>query len=186
MLALARALETLGKLVRLAATLVLLISVALNFANIVGRYFFNSPIEWGEEVMLFLMVGMVFLGAVVITVQGRHIRMDLAVALLPAPMQNAVSAFGILCEGIAGGLVVWLGVPVVLELMEFDQRAEASNLPLAYPQAIVPFGMGLIALICAGRLILLLGGRRDLIAGEHVVGGVDVADAGLALSAGEH
>ena len=185
MLALARALETLGKLVRLVATLVLLVSVAINFANIIGRYFLNAPLEWGEEVMLFLMVGMVFLGAVVITTQGRHIRMDLAVAMLPARLQNAVSAFGILCEGIAGGLVVWLGVPVVQELMEFDQRAEASNLPLAYPQAIVPFGMGLIALICIGRLILLLGGRRDLIAGEHVVGGVDTADVGVAFLAGD-
>jgi hypothetical protein len=40
----------------------LLIAVALNLANIVGRYVFFSPIASAEEIMLFLSVGTVFLG----------------------------------------------------------------------------------------------------------------------------
>jgi TRAP-type C4-dicarboxylate transport system permease small subunit len=40
----------------------LLVAVALNFANIVGRYVFSAPIASAEEVMLFLLVGIVFLG----------------------------------------------------------------------------------------------------------------------------
>src|SRR5580692_4426614 len=60
------------KLLRLVRALVAVIgvlsgvllvaSVALNFANVVGRYFFNASIPWAEEAMLFLMVGCVFLG----------------------------------------------------------------------------------------------------------------------------
>ncbi len=78
------------KLLRLVRALVAVIgvlsgvllvaSVALNFANVVGRYFFNASIPWAEEVMLFLMVGCVFLGNGVVAWSGRQIRMDVVVA----------------------------------------------------------------------------------------------------------
>ena len=78
------------KLLRLVRALVAVIgvlsgvllvaSVALNFANVVGRYFFNASIPWAEEAMLFLMVGCVFLGNGVVAWSGRQIRMDVVVA----------------------------------------------------------------------------------------------------------
>jgi TRAP-type C4-dicarboxylate transport system permease small subunit len=156
----ASGLAGLARMMRVLTGGLLVISVLLNFANIFGRYFLNAPLQWGEEVMLFLMVGIVFSGAVVISAQGRHIRMDIVVALLPAPAQRFFGALTILAEGIAAAVVVWIGVPVVMELADFDQRADASNVPLYIPQAVVPLGMGLIALICLARLVLLLGGRR--------------------------
>jgi len=55
----ARALVT---ILRVLAGVLLVASVALNFVNVVGRYFFNTSIYWAEEVMLFLMVGCVFFG----------------------------------------------------------------------------------------------------------------------------
>ena len=48
---------------RSLAGILLICSVALNFANIVGRYFFHSSLSWGEEGMLFFMVGCVFMGS---------------------------------------------------------------------------------------------------------------------------
>jgi TRAP-type C4-dicarboxylate transport system permease small subunit len=156
----ASGLAGLARVMRMLTASLLVVSVLLNFANIFGRYFLNAPLQWGEEVMLFLMVGIVFFGAVVISAQGRHIRMDILVALLPVPAQRAFAALAILAEGIAAAVVVCIGVPVVMELADFDQRADASNVPLYIPQAIVPVGMSLIALICVARLVLLLAGRR--------------------------
>ena len=43
--------------------LILVLSIGINFVNIVGRYAFHSPIPWAEEVMLYLMLALVFLGA---------------------------------------------------------------------------------------------------------------------------
>ncbi len=45
---------------RVAAGLMLVASVGINFANIIGRYFFSVSIAWAEEVMLFLMIGACF------------------------------------------------------------------------------------------------------------------------------
>ena len=58
------------------AAILLLIAIALNFANIIGRYVFAAPIASAEEVMLFLFVGAVFLGNSVVGWEGRQIRMD--------------------------------------------------------------------------------------------------------------
>ena len=156
-------LAVLARLMRLLAASFLVASVALNFVNIVGRYFFNSPLQWGEEVMAFLMVGTVFSGAVVISAQGRHIRMDIIVALLPLPLQRFFFGLAILAEGVAAALVVYFGIPVINDLMDFDQRADASDLPMWIPQAMVPLGMTLIALICLSRLVLLFAGERTAV-----------------------
>ena len=61
---------------RALAGICLLGSVAINFANIIGRYFFSVSIPWAEEIMLFLMVGCVFTGCCAVAWEGRQIRMD--------------------------------------------------------------------------------------------------------------
>lgn len=68
---------------QLLATL-MLVGVALNGANVIGRYFFGAPIFWAEEVMVYLMIWGVFIGLVAVTYEGQHISMDLLVDRLPA------------------------------------------------------------------------------------------------------
>src|SRR5580658_4492797 len=68
---------------RTIAGVCLLGSVAINFANIIGRYFFSVSISWAEESMLFLMVGVVFFGCGSVSWSNRHIRMDVLVNMLP-------------------------------------------------------------------------------------------------------
>ena len=73
------------------AGVLLAASVLLNFANVVGRYFFNASIFWAEEIMLFLMVGCVFLGNGVVAWSGRQLRMDVIVGMMPAPVQKLLA-----------------------------------------------------------------------------------------------
>ncbi len=135
-----------------AATATLLVAVALNFANVIGRYFFNAPIEWAEEVMLFMQVGVVFLAAVAVSREGRHIRMDVAVNLLPARARRIAEIFSQVVEITVAAAVTILAIPLVKQLAEFDQRSQAAQLPLAIPQALVPLGFALIAIAVAVRL----------------------------------
>ena len=135
-----------------AATATLLVAVALNFANVIGRYFFSAPIEWAEEVMLFMQVGVVFLAAVAVSREGRHIRMDVAVNLLPARARRIAEVFSQVVEITVAAAVTILAIPLVKQLAEFDQRSQAAQLPLAIPQALVPLGFALIAIAVAVRL----------------------------------
>ena len=44
----------------------ILAGIAINIANVIGRYFFLEPIIWAEEIMIYIMVWTVFIGSVLV------------------------------------------------------------------------------------------------------------------------
>ena len=164
------------KLLRLVRALVAVIgvlsgvllvaSVALNFANVVGRYFFNASIPWAEEAMLFLMVGCVFLGNGVVAWSGRQIRMDVVVRMLPPKVREALDLFSELVFLITAVTIVIFAWPVIRDLAEFDQRSQAADFPLAIPQAMVPIGLSIMAFLVAVRLLVPQRRRQSQIPGH--------------------
>jgi len=148
-----RGARALVSLLRTLAGVLLLLSVALNFANVVGRYFFSVSIYWAEEVMLFLMVGCVFLGNGVVAWSGRQIRMDVIIGMMPAKVRAALLLFSeLLFIGVAGAIVVFAW-PVIRDLWAFDQRSQSAEVPLVYPQALVPIGLSIMILLVVTRLL---------------------------------
>ncbi len=151
-------------LTRAAAALLLITSVAINFANIIGRYFFSVSIPWAEEIMLFVMVGCVFTGCCAVAWEGRQIKMDVVVGMLPPKLRellNVLSELVLIATAAAVAVFAW---PVISQLAAFDERSQAANFPLVIPQAMVPIGYTLMALLVAVRLMTRLGtgsGRAD-------------------------
>jgi TRAP-type C4-dicarboxylate transport system permease small subunit len=129
------------------------LSVLLNFANVVGRYFFNASIPWAEEAMLFLMVGCVFLGNGIVAWSGRYIRMDIIVNMMPAKVRAWLQLFSDLVFLATTVAIVVFAWPVIRDLAAFDQRSQAADFPLAIPQAMVPLGLSIMAFLVAVRLI---------------------------------
>jgi C4-dicarboxylate transporter DctQ subunit len=138
---------------RAASAICLIASVVINFANIIGRYVFSVSIPWAEEIMLFLMVGCVFTGCCAVAWEGRHIRMDVIISMLPAKLHvflNLLSELVLIAAAIAVTVFAW---PVIVDLAAFDERSQAANFPLVIPQAMVPLGYTLMALLVAVRLL---------------------------------
>jgi TRAP-type C4-dicarboxylate transport system permease small subunit len=140
-------------LTRAAAGILLISSVALNFINIIGRYFFSVSIPWAEEIMLFLMVGCVFTGCCAVAWEGRQIRMDVIVGMLPPKLRDCLHVLSDLVMIAAAGAVAAFAWPVISQLAEFDERSQAANFPLVFPQAMVPIGYTLMAFFVAMRLM---------------------------------
>lgn len=138
---------------RTAAAIFLITSVGINFANIIGRYFFSISIPWAEEIMLFLMVGCVFTGCCAVAWEGRQIRMDVVVVMLPPKLRELVNILSELVMIAAAAAVTVFAWPVVTQLAAFDQRSQAANFPLFIPQAMVPIGYSLMGLMVAIRLL---------------------------------
>jgi TRAP-type C4-dicarboxylate transport system permease small subunit len=134
--------------------ILMLIAVALNAANIVGRYVFFSPIASAEEVMLFLLVGTVFLGNAVVGYEGKQLRMDIILHALPPALRRAFDIAADLAMIAVCVILIVLGWPAVSMLAEFDQRSQAAEIPLVIPQALVPIGLGLNAFLVAVRLVV--------------------------------
>ena len=132
--------------------LILVLSIGINFVNIVGRYAFHSPIPWAEEVMLYLMLALVFLGAGMVSLRGRHIRMDVVLHFLPPKLRVAFDVLAELVFLVVAVVVIWLAVPTVLQFKDFDQRSEAANIPVWIPHSVVPLGIGIMVLATLARL----------------------------------
>jgi TRAP-type C4-dicarboxylate transport system permease small subunit len=140
-------------LTRAAAGIFLISSVAINFANIIGRYFFSISIPWAEEIMLFLMVGCVFTGCCAVAWEGRQIRMDVIIAMMPTKVHDLFHLLSDLALIAAAAAVTAFAWPVITQLAAFDERSQAANFPLVIPQAMVPIGYTLMALLVAVRLL---------------------------------
>jgi C4-dicarboxylate transporter DctQ subunit len=159
--ALLRWARSLIAVIRATAAVLLAGSVAINFANIIGRYFFSVSIQWAEEIMLFLMIGCVFLGSGVVGWSRRQIRMDAFVSLLPSRIQKFLEIVVELVEIATCFLLAALSWPVVSMLVELDQRSQAANFPLVIPQATMPVGFAVMGFLIAVALI-----TRNARAGE--------------------
>ena len=144
---------------RSVSAICLMASVLINFANIIGRYFFSVSIPWAEEIMLFLMVGCVFTGCCAVAWHGRQIKMDVLVSMLPPTLRHLLALLSELVMIGAAIAVTIFALPVIANLWDFDERSQAANFPLVIPQAMVPIGYMLMALLVAIRL--LIAGRRN-------------------------
>jgi TRAP-type C4-dicarboxylate transport system permease small subunit len=154
-----RCVRSLLATLRVLSGVLLLASVGLNFANVIGRYFFNTSIYWAEEVMLFLMVGCVFFGGGVVAWTGRQIRMDVIVNMMPPKVRDALHLASELVFMATAGAIVAFSWPVIRDLYDFDQRSQSADIPLFIPQALIPLGLVIMAVLVAIRV--LTSGRRD-------------------------
>ncbi|HTC05457.1 MAG TPA: TRAP transporter small permease [Xanthobacteraceae bacterium] len=152
---------------RTVSGICLLASVAINFINIIGRYFFSVSIPWAEEIMLFLMVGCVFTGCCAVAWEGRQIRMDVIVGMLPAKVRDFLALLSELVMIAAAAAVTAFAWPVISQLAAFDERSQAANFPLVIPQAMIPIGYTLMALLVAVRLMQRPNRARDTDTAQH-------------------
>jgi TRAP-type C4-dicarboxylate transport system permease small subunit len=139
--------------IQAVTAVLMLIAVALNFANIVGRYVFFRPIASAEEIMLFLLVGTVFLGNSVVGFEGKQLRMDVIVQAMPPVLRRGFEVAADLAMIAVCAILIVLAWPAVSMLAEFDQRSQVAEIPLVIPQALVPIGLGLNAFLVGVRLI---------------------------------
>lgn len=137
--------DTIAQACVVIAAVALLAIVAINGANVVGRYFFGSPISWAEEIMLFLMVLIVFAASAAVTWRRQHIGIDLFVEWLPPVWKRAATFATGLIAVLVLGLISYGSLEIVSTLYGFDQRSDALELPVWIPQSFVTIGLGLMA-----------------------------------------
>jgi TRAP-type C4-dicarboxylate transport system permease small subunit len=139
--------------IRVVIGILLLICVALNLANVFGRYALHAPLVGAEEVILFLLVTIVFLSFPRVMWEGKHIKMDILVSQLPPKWKHVTEVIVALVSIAIGVIIINLAVPVISHLAMFNERSEAANVPLAIPQAMIPIGYALMILVAIARLL---------------------------------
>jgi TRAP-type C4-dicarboxylate transport system permease small subunit len=166
---------------RFIVAALILASIAINFANVVGRYVFFSPIVWAEEVMIFIMVWCVFIGAVLVTWDGRHLRMDLLANSIPNPWRmvvNFIAAAGFL---VLAALVVTQSWQVVSLFAQLGQKSTTAGVPMVIPHSAVLIGFGLMFVCVAVRFRAYVtgsfGSEAEDVARQYAADGEDREEA---------
>lgn len=163
--------KTVGTLMRVLETLLgiaLILTILLNFVNVIGRYVFNSSILGAEEVQVYALIWMAFLGTAVVTWRNMHLRMDAVSKLLPAGIQYALRvAEVVLCLAVVGYTVLqsW---DYVSRMMMLGATSDVSHVPMWIPHASVLVGLVLIVLMLIAATISGGGSPLEADAGEEI------------------
>ncbi len=131
---------------RMAIGLILLAAIAINFANIVGRYAFLAPLPWAEEVLSFLVIWGVALGASAVTYDRRHLAMDLCAAVFPESAKrvlDVVTSIAIIAFAAFACIQAW---HIVAIMAGNGQVSITAGIPMTIPYASFVVGFGLIAI----------------------------------------
>jgi TRAP-type C4-dicarboxylate transport system permease small subunit len=73
--------------------------------------------------------------------------------MLPAKVRDFLALFSELVLIATAAAVAAFAWPVITQLAAFDERSQAANFPLVIPQAMIPIGYSLMALLVAVRLM---------------------------------
>jgi TRAP-type transport system small permease protein len=143
----------------LALGVLMLVGVALNFANVVSRYFLSSPIFWTEEVLVLITVWGVFMGIIVIAWNGEHLSMDLLSPRMGRRMTYVRNA--LLAATLAGtcAFVAMQSWKIVGMFVETGAISVGAEIPRAIPHAALLLGFALTAVIVLVRIRAYITGK---------------------------
>ena len=136
-----------------------IVAVGLNFVNVVGRYGFGSTILSADELQIYIMVFMTFLGAAVVAWRNQHLRMDVLVAKLPGPLRHLVHVAELVVIITLAVFVLWNSTYYAKQMFVFGRVSDMAGVPMWIPHGAVAVGFGLMAIIGCLRLAQLLTGR---------------------------
>ena len=154
---------------RLIIGSLILFGIAVNFANVLGRYLFLAPIVWAEEIMIYSMVWMVFIGAVLVSWDGHHLKMDFFSIMLPSPFKEIMNFTGVACFLIVSIFVLPQTFTVTELMFRLDQRSVVAEIPMVIPHFAILLGFTMMFIVIVWRFRRLMTGDltsevEDLIA----------------------
>ena len=156
-----RLLDRIADGIMLLLGLALIAMVGLSVYNVVARYVFSNALLWADEVTVFAMIALAFLGSVVAGWRNVEIRMDILANLFPDLFKRVLhivqqAVIAVLCAWVA-----WQAIPYVRKAHAIGMRSDASGLPIWIIHAVIPISLTLIALIAALRCLRLVLGRGE-------------------------
>jgi TRAP-type C4-dicarboxylate transport system permease small subunit len=146
------AFERVARAIELVLALAFILAVLLNFANVVGRYVFGISLLGSDEVQVFIMVGMTFLGAVVVTRRNQHLRMDVLVGFMPIWLRVLLRIAEQLLLATLAAFVLTQSFFYARQMLRIGRSSDMAGVPMWIPHGMVALGFGLILIIALWRL----------------------------------
>ena len=148
-----QAFDRIARIIEVTLALAFIFAVLLNFANVVGRYLLGLSLLGADEVQIFIMVAMTFLGAAVVTRRNLHLRMDVLVRFLPAGVRVALRIAEQVLLAALAGFVLTQSYFYALQMWRIGRTSDMAGVPMWIPHATVTLGFALILVVALCGLI---------------------------------
>ena len=147
-----KAYSILQKIIRFMLCVLLTSMVVIVFANVICRYYLNAALAWSEEVTRFMLIWMVFLGAVLAYVNDEHLGLDILVKSLPRRLRLSIAVLTDLLIMYA----VWLLIhgASILAIGSWEWEAPATSVPYGYIYTIVLACGAILILQAFGKMVM--------------------------------
>jgi TRAP-type C4-dicarboxylate transport system permease small subunit len=145
--------DRMARAIELVLALAFILAVLLNFTNVVGRYLFGLSLLGSDEVQVFIMVGMTFLGAVVVTRRNLHLRMDVLVGYMPASVRLVLRIVEQLLLATLALFVLTQSFFYARQMLRIGRSSDMAGVPMWIPHGTVALGFGLMLIVALWRLV---------------------------------
>ena len=134
------------------ATATLAAMMLLMATDVVCRYFFNSPVSGGLELIEYMMAVIVPLSVAYCALQGAHVSVELVVEKFPKRIQRVLTFFTSGLCIIFVGLISWQNFLYIGEMYRSHMTSAVLRIP-AFPfVAATAVGMSVFALVMCVQL----------------------------------
>ena len=137
----------------------MLVGVALSFANVVARYVFGYAIYWAEEVLVFIAIWGVFIGMAAAAYERAHLNMDLFSNGISGRLKLALNAAMTATLLACCGFMLAQSWQVVSLFYQSGSVSVSAGVPKWIPHSAVLAGFALTAIAVLVRLRFYLTGK---------------------------
>lgn len=125
------------------AVLLTVMSVVV-FANVIFRYFLNAALGWYEELSRFLLIWIVFLGAVIAYIKGDHLSLDVVLIYLKPKVKHIVILIADLLVVYALIVMTQGGWEMAIDSLNSGWIASTIPIPYGYVYMVGPVSSALM------------------------------------------
>lgn len=144
------------------------IAITLTFTQVVLRYVFNAPLFWAEEVVLYSIICMSFIGISYGIKHHSHIAVEVLRAFLPDTLERQVYGLQLVIGIVFSITLLVLGTDLVTTTFNRGQLSPALRLPIASIYLVIPVAGACATFRYFIELVRLLRGERQEEAEENL------------------
>jgi TRAP-type mannitol/chloroaromatic compound transport system permease small subunit len=128
-----------------------------------GRFFFNSPLAGGVELVRTFLVMIVFFGLAYTQLKDEHIRMDLLLSHSSRNVKCALEIFGLLIALFVYAFITYATIPVMIQsVVRGEYETGLIPFPMWPARIFMCIGLFLIVFQLISDLVLKLSSIKDL------------------------
>jgi len=138
----------------------LIVGICLNFTNVVGRYLAGYALNGVDEVEIYILVWIAFLGAALVTWRDMHLRMDVLITSCPPRIRGLVSWFELVVMFVVATFVAWQSFKYVERIYALGAVSDIAHIPTWIPHSAITVSFAAIALMMLLRALQRLTGSQ--------------------------